>query len=316
VTPLISILLPAFKVAPFLRECLSSLLAQTEKRFEAIVINDCSPDAAEMEAIVAELQPQFGDRLRYISGEKNMGQASSRNLGASIARGEFFTLLDPDDIATPDFLHKLYEALQQNPQADVAHCDAFYFGSTQYAGRRYHEIWPGTTMEASVESLASRDCIIFVAAMIRRAAFDRCQGFRPGLRGNEDFDLWLRLARGGSRFHLVPEPLVHYRRHAGAISSSIESITQDRLRMVEQLLLEADYSAEQRASLEELDRTTRSELHLHRSKSGVMQGDKELALKEWDALLKIHPTLRHRAIRIALRMPMPLLRRMMRAPAN
>src|SRR5580658_5003046 len=88
-TPKVSVIIPAYKTAAFVAETLNSVFGQTFRNFEVIVINDGSPDTAELEVA---LQP-YRDRIRYIKQE-NKGLPGARNVGIGLARGELLAFVD------------------------------------------------------------------------------------------------------------------------------------------------------------------------------------------------------------------------------
>src|SRR5205085_4004261 len=98
--PAVSVIIPAYNVAPYIVETLDSLFAQTYQNFEAILINDGSTDDTE-----ASIEP-FRDRLMYIA-QQNRGVMAARNAGLRAARGRYIALLDSDDLLLPRFLEVL-----------------------------------------------------------------------------------------------------------------------------------------------------------------------------------------------------------------
>ena len=100
-SPLVSIIIPAYNVAPFIVSALESVFAQTVKDFEVIVVNDGSVDSLELETAIAP----FRDRIQYLVQE-NRGPSAARNAGIRRARGEFVAFLDADDSLLPHFLEE------------------------------------------------------------------------------------------------------------------------------------------------------------------------------------------------------------------
>jgi glycosyltransferase involved in cell wall biosynthesis len=98
-TPAISVVIPAYKVAPFIDETLKSVFAQTFTDYEVIVVNDGSPDTEEFERAIKP----YLDRIRYLKQE-NCGASVARNSGLLSARGEFVAFLDADDLWLPTYL--------------------------------------------------------------------------------------------------------------------------------------------------------------------------------------------------------------------
>src|SRR5882762_7560487 len=97
--PRVSIIIPAYNVAPFIRETLASVFAQTFTDFEVIIINDGSPDSEEFELAIKP----YRERIRYLKQE-NRGASAARNAGLRAAGGELIAFLDADDLWSPNYL--------------------------------------------------------------------------------------------------------------------------------------------------------------------------------------------------------------------
>jgi len=96
---MVSIIIPAYNVAPYIGETLDSVFAQTFADYEVIVINDGSPDTEDLERALA----RFIDRINYLKQE-NRGASVARNTGLHAARGQFIAFLDADDVWLPNSL--------------------------------------------------------------------------------------------------------------------------------------------------------------------------------------------------------------------
>src|SRR5215212_5269413 len=107
-TPSVSVVIPAYNVAPYIPETLNSVFAQTFTEFEVIVVDDGSPDGEELERA---LKPYL-DRVRYVRQE-NRGAGAARNRGVREARGEFIAFLDSDDLWMPEYLEKQVRFLRE-----------------------------------------------------------------------------------------------------------------------------------------------------------------------------------------------------------
>ena len=125
--PLVSVVIPMFNAAKFIPQTLESLLRQTLKDFEVIIVDDCSTDLSVevvenfMEAFAAE-----GIRLHLLESPKNSGTPGfPRNLGIQFARGQYVTFLDSDDLLTPTALEEL-STLAVESSADVVHTETFF----------------------------------------------------------------------------------------------------------------------------------------------------------------------------------------------
>jgi glycosyltransferase involved in cell wall biosynthesis len=105
----VSVIIPAYDVAPYIAETLNSVFAQTKSAFEVIVVNDGSPDTEELEEV---LQP-FRDRIVYLKQE-NRGLFGARNTGLRAATGDLIAL-DGDDIWMPQYIERQTQFLRSHP---------------------------------------------------------------------------------------------------------------------------------------------------------------------------------------------------------
>ncbi len=121
ITPIISIIVPIYKVEKFLRRCLKSIQYQTFPDFEVLLIDDDSPDKS---AAIAKEFCRRDPRFRYFHKE-NGGLSDARNYGIDRAKGEYIAFIDSDDHVHRDFLKTLYEACRDN-NADMAYCKFMY----------------------------------------------------------------------------------------------------------------------------------------------------------------------------------------------
>ena len=113
-SPLVSVIIPAYKVAPFINETLESVFAQDLNDFEVIVINDGSPDTEDLEVA---LEP-YKERITYLK-QANLGAGAARNAGLRAARGTYVAFLDGDDIWFPIFLSEQIRFLETGDGFDL-----------------------------------------------------------------------------------------------------------------------------------------------------------------------------------------------------
>ena len=111
----ISVIVPVYKVEPYLRRCVDSILAQTFKNFELILVDDGSPDNCPA---ICDEYAQKDERIRVVH-KKNGGISSARNTGMAVARGKYFLFCDSDDYVSPQWCACLYEQIKKNPNASI-----------------------------------------------------------------------------------------------------------------------------------------------------------------------------------------------------
>lgn len=118
-TPKISVIVPVYNVEPYIRQCLDSIIQQTLKEIEIIIVNDCSP--AGEEQIIREYMAEH-PHIIYIKHDRNMGLAAARNTGFAHATGEYFACVDSDDFVETFMFEKLYQKAKKF-DADIAMCE-------------------------------------------------------------------------------------------------------------------------------------------------------------------------------------------------
>lgn len=125
--PSITIVAPMYNVENYIGQCLDSILAQTFKDYELLVIDDCSTDRSS--EIAASYLARFDGRMRLIRMEKNTGGAAlPRNTGIRLSRGKYLAFIDTDDLFTPNALEDMFNAAEQSG-ADVVHTERYFVSS-------------------------------------------------------------------------------------------------------------------------------------------------------------------------------------------
>lgn len=191
--PRVSIVIPSYNTADLIAACLDSVFAQTFQDFEAIVVNDGSPDTPELEKV---LQPYL-DRIVYIK-QVNKRAAGARNTAIAKARGEFLAFLDSDDTWLPNHLESQMKQFEADPALGLVYANAVLVGD---ATRRieFMEKCPSAG-EAAFEALVVERCQIPVSTVVaRKAAIVKAGGFDESLVRCDDYDMWLRTALYGGK---------------------------------------------------------------------------------------------------------------------
>jgi glycosyltransferase involved in cell wall biosynthesis len=212
--PLISVLLPVRNGAAFLEQAVRSILDQTERRFELLVVDDGSTDATP--DLITRLAAG-DDRIRP---SRACGEGLSRlcNAAARTATGRFLARMDADDVATPDRFARQLAWLEAHPECVAVGGQAVRIDPDGWP----IDDWRVPLEHAAIDGLHLRGFgggLIHPCAMIRREAFDRVGGYDESLDAAQDFDLWLKLAEVG-RLANLPEVLLYYRLHANSVTCS------------------------------------------------------------------------------------------------
>jgi glycosyltransferase involved in cell wall biosynthesis len=271
--PLVSVVIPAYRVAQYIAAALDSVLAQTFKSYEIIVVNDGSPDTEELEQA---LEPYRG-RIAYLRQE-NQGLSGARNTGIRAARGKYIAPLDADDLWDPEHLAAQLAVLEADPSIDMVYADARIFGDVPEAGRTVMELCPSAG-EVTFERLVTRQCTVHVCVTVcRRETLLRAGLFDPALRRVEDADMWLRISRQGGRIAYQRRVLGHYRRSAGSLSSDRVSMIEAFLDVLAKAARDPHLTTVQREVLERQSVVERAGLELQKGKRALLARDATAAI--------------------------------------
>lgn len=202
--PQISIIIPAFNATKTILKCLESIFAQTQQDFEIIVVNDGSTDATAQQ--LEKAGEKWPGKIQIIN-QTNQGAPAARNHGFARSKGEYLFFCDADAVLRPDCLKKMFQALQNNPQASYAY-SSFKFGWKTF------RLWP-----FDAEKLKQMP-YIHTSSLIRRAHFP---GFDENIKKLQDWDLWLTMLEKGYVGAWIPEILFQIIDTGGTISRWLPS---------------------------------------------------------------------------------------------
>lgn len=195
---LVSVIIPTYNRAAWVAEAVASVLAQTWRDSELLVVDDGSTDAT-LEALAP-----WRERLIYLRTRENRGVAAARNLGAKAARGRWLAFLDSDDLWRPRKLERQVAYLAAHPELRICQTDELWVRH----GRRVNPPVSHRKQGGRIFLPSLKRCLVSPSAvMICRRLFWAAGGFDESLPACEDYDLWLRLAWRHD-IGLVPEPLV------------------------------------------------------------------------------------------------------------
>jgi glycosyltransferase involved in cell wall biosynthesis len=209
-SPLVSIIIPCYNQSKFLNDCISSIKNQSLKDWEAIIVDDGSPNQDVI--LIGQLLSQNDDRVRFVRKE-NGGLSSARNFGINIAKGDFIQLLDADDMIEEMKLetHLLY--LLKNPEIDIVYGNAKYFDecnprlyrrpyksnveNTDWITNRWNE--SGTIQQ----KLIMKNMFPVCTPLIRRKIFQNIGLFNHELSNYEDWEFWVRCSVNNVKLHYL-----------------------------------------------------------------------------------------------------------------
>lgn len=194
----VSIIIPCYNKAKYLSETLDSVLAQTFRDWECIIINDGSIDETE---IISKRYIALDKRFKYFY-QSNQGVSASRNNGIANSSGYYILPLDADDTIDKTYIEKAICHFEYHPETKLVYCKAdkigiesgpYYFPEYTYENL----IWKGTFHNS---------------CLFRKSDFDKTHGYNTNMKlGYEDYDFWLSLIKPEDIVYQINEILFHYR---------------------------------------------------------------------------------------------------------
>lgn len=222
--PLISVIIPAYNSAAFIDDALRSVLNQTYKNIEIIIVDDGSTDNT---AEIIHLH----QGVKYLYKE-NGGVSSARNLGISEAKGEYIAFLDSDDIWIPDKLELQKGFLESNGDFMLVLTDVEFISQNGSEIYRRRKVIPFNGMV--IEHVLKKPFLIPPSALIRAEFFRRHNAFDETLETAEDIELFLNLAKR-YKVGLLEKPLVRCRKRESSLSSNLRSY-RDHVTVLERFI--------------------------------------------------------------------------------
>lgn len=206
----VSVIVPVYKVEPFVRRCVTSLMEQTLRDVEYIFVDDASPDdSVRVIHEILELYPWRKPQVKIVSHQVNRGLPSARNTGLVMATGKYILHCDSDDYADREMLEQMY-ALAETENADIVWCD--YYLTFHNGDRHMRQPQASTPDKALAAMLAGRLKYNVWNKLARRGLYT-ANGivFPDGYGMGEDMTM-VRLMACAERVASLPKPFYHYAR--------------------------------------------------------------------------------------------------------
>ncbi|WP_395665047.1 glycosyltransferase family 2 protein [Methylocella sp.] len=213
--PPLSIVIPAYNVAPYIEAAVRSALAQTMRDLEVVVVDDGSTD--DTPRVLARLAAALDDPRLRILRQDNGGLSAARNAGILAARGEFIGLLDGDDVWLPQKAALHLGVMTGDPSIGLTFSHSEYMTE---AGARSGDILLAGKAHPSLHDMIRRNHFGNGSTVVaRRACFEEAGLFLPELRSCEDYEMWRRILwMTGYEAQLIPRPLTLYRLRESSLS--------------------------------------------------------------------------------------------------
>jgi len=220
--PEVSVIIPSYNSAKYLTDAVSSVLSQTFRDFEVLIIDDGSTDDT------AGAISRYGQQVRYIR-QLNAGVAAARNRGIQESSGRYVAFLDADDTWHQDKLEAQVKALRENPGYRACYT-AFIVVNPDLTPLN---VARSRRRAAALEDLLLRGNVIgsICSVICERSLFETTGDFDPTLSQCADWDMWVRMA-ALTEFLYLDVPLVTYRQHATNMSRNASLLEKDSLQVL------------------------------------------------------------------------------------
>lgn len=270
--PRIAVIVPAYGVADLLGEALDSLQAQSFTDWEAVVIDDGAPDD-----VAGAVAPYLDDsRIRFLQTD-NGGVAAARNRAIAASRAPLIALLDGDDLFRPGYLAAMVAAMEADPDACIATCNARVFGAVAHESEVVHPE-QNRSATGSLSDLLGGQFNIYIGSTFRRTGFDAIGGFDTMMTHSEDLDLWVRLLLEGGHARYIDAMLCDYRVRKVSASRHLLKIIRGNLRVYDKVIAARPGSDEARLA-QTLRARDEERAAVEEALAAVIAGDTGDALK-------------------------------------
>ncbi len=211
--PQISVIMPVYNGEKYLKEAIESILAQSYKDFEFIIINDGSTD--ETEAIIKSFPDK---RIVYIDNGENLGLAASFNAGIDAARGRYIARMDGDDVSLPDRFERQFSYLERKPHIGIVGSGIILINESGEKVAVHKR--PRSHVEIKFASLFSSP--MYHPTVMGRAEIFKSHHYSETFSNSEDYELWSRLLfKADIRFSNLARPVLKYRIYPQSFTQSL-----------------------------------------------------------------------------------------------
>jgi glycosyltransferase involved in cell wall biosynthesis len=214
--PRVSVIIPTFQSVRFVQETIDSVLAQTYKGYEVIVVDGRSTDGTR------EVLYSYGNLIKVIN-QNDKGISNAKNIGVLASKGEYIAFVDSDDVWLPDKLEVQAKFLESKPDiVGLIYSDALYFADEKNSESRIRCFQMQNAHRGRViEYLLRRNFIPASTVMVRKSCFEKIGLFDESLSISEDLDMWIRIAE---YFEIDYQDLIlaKIRSHPGSVTHDLE----------------------------------------------------------------------------------------------
>jgi glycosyltransferase involved in cell wall biosynthesis len=266
--------MPVYNGGEYLRHSIESILSQTYKDFEFLIINNHSTDNS------LEIIQSFNDsRITVYSNSVNLGQTKSLNIGLGLAKGRYIVINDADDLSLPHRVETQLDFILKHPEYVVVGTSGFIMDHTGTIKRTYLK---HVTPKEIMLSILDNSPIIHGSVIMDKEAILACGGYNEEFKVCQDYELWSSLIRKGYSIINIPDITVIIRLHSNSVSfrekdmqaMENERIIYENITALTNLKISFDEAVRQRLFFT-------SPQHLHKDK---FKGAEELFIEEYKNL--------------------------------
>jgi glycosyltransferase involved in cell wall biosynthesis len=284
----VSVLIPTYNYGKFLGEAIQSVLDQTYKDFEVIVMDDGSTDNTR------EVVGGFRDpRIRYVYHDRT-GVSAAENLALRLSNGEYITDMGADDVYLPRNLEMKVNILDSNPDLGLVYSDAYLFDHNTKAtlGRLWRDakgshpwIKPAKAATQPLKELLRKGCFIQIqTSLIRRCVFEAVGYLDESLITHEDWELMVRIVQRFS-CEMIDVPLVKCRRHTSNLSDNQEKMYRGGVAAGNKVLHHQSLKRDERKILKQRLLSQ----HISYGRKALLNNREIASRKAMTAAIKLHP---------------------------
>lgn len=281
----VSVVVPSYNQASYISDCISSILTQTKKDYEIIVVDDASTDNT-----IEMIKPYF-NKIKLIQNRKNFGAFSfTSNIGIRHATGDYILIVSADDWLSPTILKEESAILDKYPQIGLVYSQAIDIvegkeilkmpkpaGKKSYIGR-----------EQDFQLLLTKgDFIPSINALVRKSVYKKVGLFDENLRYMVDYEMWIRIAQKYP-FAYIAKPLTFYRVHGKNLH--LNSDFHKRNQVEFKYILNKYFSKKNLSeALKRVKKDASYNYYLAAASNNVFAGDIKNAYSFWQKALKLKP---------------------------
>ena len=200
--PVISVIIPCYNYARYLPEAVDSVINQTFKDFEIIIVNDGSTD--DTKSVAELLIKKYSEFKIHLLNQENSGNpAISRNRGIELSKGKYILCLDADDKLATTMLEECLNLLKMKPEISIVYTDRVDFNGEESVVK---------AREYNFEKLKYENHISY-CALFKKEVWEKIGGYRTNVIGCEDWDFWIAAGSRGYFGFYINKPLFYYRKH-------------------------------------------------------------------------------------------------------